>query len=57
MSVGGWNTKILIKPNEVNKTAKSPVDEIISMLTLTEEEQRSWQEFVLAYRAGLLSIR
>ena len=57
MSVGGWNTKILIKPNEVNKTAKSPVDEIIAMLTLTEEERYNWQEFVIAYKSGLLSIR
>ncbi len=57
MSIGGWNTKILIKSNEVNKTAKSPVDEIISMLTLTEQERYNWQEFVIAYKSGLLSIR
>lgn len=57
MSIGGWNTKILIKSNEVNKTAKSPVDEIITMLTLTEEEQRNWREFVIAYKSGLLLIR
>lgn len=57
MSIGGWNTKILIKSNEVNKTAKSPVDEIIAMLTLTEEERRNWREFVIAYKSGLLSIR
>lgn len=57
MSIGGWNCEMLTVPNEGNKKGKSPVDEIIAMLTLTEEEQRSWQEFVWAYRAGLLSIR
>lgn len=57
MSIGGWNCEMLTVPNESNKKGKSPVDEIIAMLTLTEQERYNWQEFVIAYKSGLLSIR
>ena len=57
MSIGGWNCEMLVADNKGNKKGKSPIDEIIAMLTLTEEERYNWQEFVIAYKSGLLSIR
>lgn len=57
MSIGGWNCEMLVADDKGNKRGKSPVDEIIAMLTLTEEERYNWQEFVIAYKSGLLSIR
>lgn len=57
MSIGGWNCEMLTVPNEGNKKGKSPIDEIIAMLTLTEEERYNWQEFVIAYRSGMLMLK